>query len=197
MLHGGYSKNRMTDELFQALAALPEHFRLVMTCDSPEAEQRLRDLGLLDRVIRLPICDYHSMLRFTVNADAGVLLYCNNDLGNFFTAPGRLTEYLACGLPVIASDHTGIESLVLKFRLGASVTAAEPASIAAGLLRLRDLVSAGALPSDHCRAQFLKHFAIDHWKKAICGGFNAVLTEGRDRGASPPPWPWMPTANAD
>ncbi len=196
MLHGGYNEIRMVPELFRALALAPPHIRLVMTGREhrrAEVDRSLASLGIEGRVHRLPRVSFQEMLAYTVNADAGVLLYQNNDIGNFFTAPGRLTEYLACGSPVLASNHTGLENLVLRYGLGETVLSTDPKDIAAGILRLERAVREGRLCRGKMRDLFLRHFAFDHWEPTVVMAFNELL-EGRGRRATEPPrFPWMPT----
>jgi glycosyltransferase involved in cell wall biosynthesis len=195
MLHGGYSELRMVPQLLRALALLPDRIRLVMTGSgnrNHELEGMLRELGLKRRVVTLPGLGFCDLLAYTVNADCGVLLYQNNDLGNFFTSPGRLTEYLACGLPVLASNHTGLEDLVLKYGLGEAVLSTEPESIAAGVLRLEAAVQQGRFHRQTMRKQFLGHFAFEHWEPVVVGAFRQLVTETRTRDVMRPPFPWLP-----
>jgi glycosyltransferase involved in cell wall biosynthesis len=193
MLHGPYSELRMVPQLFEALSLLPERFRLVMTganVRKAEADAMLQRFGVSERVLRLPTLGYHEMFEYTVNADAGVLLYKNNDLGNFFTSPGRISEYLACGIPVLATDHTGLENLVSRLDLGECVDSTAPRRIAAGLTRLAESTARGRHPRDRMRERFLKHFAFDHWEPKICQAFNDLLVRGKM--LSSPPSPWIP-----
>ena len=195
MLHGGFSELRMVPELLQALTLLPQRVRLVMTSSAPreqEVEQLLRRFQLSDRVLRLPRVGFQELLAHTVNADCGVLLYQNNDLGNFFTAPGRMTEYLACGLPVLASNHTGLENLVLRYGLGETVLAESPEGVAAGVLRLEQRLRAGALDSTAMRGQFASHFAFDHWEVIIQMAFRGVSLARAPGIPEPPAFPWLP-----
>jgi glycosyltransferase involved in cell wall biosynthesis len=130
------------------------------------------------------------MLAWSVNADAGMLLYRNNDLGNFFTAPGRLTEYLACGLPVLATHHTGLENLLMRYDLGVAVDSAKPRRIADGLLELEAATKQGRYRAN--RGKFLERFAFDLWEPTIVQAFNALLEPGRSRATGRPPFPWLP-----
>jgi glycosyltransferase involved in cell wall biosynthesis len=145
---------------------------------------------LRERVVRLPRCGFADMLSWSVNADAGVLLYRNNDLGNFFTAPGRLTEYLACGLPVIGTNHTGLENLILRYDLGVAVDSAKPRRIADGLLELEAATRQGRYCAN--RGKFLERFAFDLWEPAIVEAFNALLEPRRRDSTSRPAFPWLP-----
>lgn len=195
-LHGGFSERRSTAQLFEALALLPPRFRLVMSAGGAPADRLIRNLGIADRVVILPPLDYAGMLAYTASSDVGVLLYGNNDLGNYFQAPGRLTEYLACGLPVLAPRYAGLENLVLRYGIGRSVNPANPASIAAGLLDLeRDVRSGSATPAG-IRRLFEAHFAYEHWLPGVAAAFDN-LTRARGRPAqAPPPEYWFPDLHA-
>jgi glycosyltransferase involved in cell wall biosynthesis len=192
-MHSGFSPRRMVPQLLEALSVLPPRFRLVMTGDSSAALARLiAELGLADRVVLLPRLDYGRMLEYTASSDAGILLYANNDLGNFFQAPGRLTEYLACGLPVVAARFTGIENLVLRYGIG---RCAEPGSVedlALQILGLESDVRSGRLSTAGIRARFETYFAFDHWEPQVAAAFEQVLEFGRAAGQAPPPEHWFP-----
>lgn len=194
-LHGGYSALRMVPQLFEALALLPPRFRLVMTesgGSAAEARAHAARLGILERVVTLSNPTFERMLATSVNADAGVLFYRNNDLGNFFTAPGRLTEYLACGLPVIATNHTGLENLVLRYQLGGCVDTTSPAQIAQGLLRLEAAKRAGMHAAGQMRELFLRHLAFDHWEPIIVRAFEMLASGEPVTEANLPSYPWLP-----
>ena len=144
------------------------------------------------RVLRPPRLGFGDLLAYTVNADCGVLFYQNNDLGNFFTAPGRITEYLACGLPVLASNHTGLEDLVLKLELGETVVSTEPESIAAGVMRLAAAVSHGRFQRQTMREKFLQRLAFDHWEPLIVEAFRQLMAGPKESALMRPPFPWLP-----
>lgn len=194
MQHGGYSTLRMTDQLLQALARLPERFRLVMTGKSrtPDAyDRKLLELGLTERVVRLPRLDYDELLSHSVNADAAVLLYANNDLGNFFQAPGRLTEYLVCDLPLVATNHTGLENLVLRYGLGEATDSTKPQAIADAITGLERRVASGEFGSGKIRNVFDEHLAFEHFEPSLLAAFDALMTEA-SVSARGPRFPWLP-----
>lgn len=195
MLHGSFAEIRMVPELLQALSLLPPRFRLVMMGAEhrkAEVDGVLRSLNLLARVVRLPRLGFPEMLGYTVNADAGVLLYQNNDLGNFFTAPGRMTEYLACGLPVLGTNHTGLENLILKYGIGEAVDSTDPRAIAGGIERLAARRATEPALRNTMRQRFLDHFAFDHWAPRVVEAFERLVRHGKQRTTERPPYPWMP-----
>jgi glycosyltransferase involved in cell wall biosynthesis len=183
----------MGPQLVEALTLLPRRFRLAFT-GGESTQTALRayssKFGVEGRITVLPRLDFNQMLSYTVNADAGLLLYSNNDLGNFFTAPGRLTEYLACGIPALASDHTGLENLVLKMQIGACVDSTVPARIAAGIQHLASAKAGGELGRERMRACFLDRLAFDHWEPQVADAFEA-LASGESRPGPFPRYPWM------
>lgn len=194
ILHGGYGEIRMVPELFEALAMLPKEFRLVMfdrEHRKSEVDHKLSELGIADRVVRYPRTNVLQLARYTVNADTGVLLYQNNDLGNFFTAPGRLTEYVGAGLPVIATNHTGLENLVWRYNLGVTTDSTKPAELAEGIKELAELRRQNQLRSDVLRQAFLDKLAFDHWEPGIVQQFENLLSANKKTTGAPPPFPWL------
>jgi glycosyltransferase involved in cell wall biosynthesis len=107
------------------------------------------------------------MLKFTANADLGVLLYVKNDLGNYFQAPGRLYEYVANGIPVLASNFAGLESLVRKHKIGVTVDH-NAESIAAGILEAEQHPP----EVNYIRSVFEKHLAFNIFAPEAVAAFS-------------------------
>lgn len=187
MLHGEPSLLRSTDALFAALATLPPRFRLVTTAElTASFKAQLERMNLDDRVICLGHLDYEKLFTYTASTDIGIMLHANTDLGNFFQGPGRLTEYLACGLPILASHYTALQLLTLKYNLGLCVDPRSPDQIAAGLLQMERSLWAGALTHSAIREAFLRFFAFDHWEAAICHAFNSLSDPHPSLSYAPP-----------
>jgi glycosyltransferase involved in cell wall biosynthesis len=176
MLHGGWSPLRTTRELLEAIALLPPRFRLVMTTDpGPPLPAEFARLGIEDRVVCIGRQNYEDLFQYTSSSDIGILLHANNDLGNFFQAPGRLTEYLASGIPVLASHFTGLQLLTLKHGVGLSADPGSPEDIAKRLLELEAGRRDGRFSRSVIRQRFLGVFAFDHWEDAVCQAFDEVM----------------------
>ena len=176
MLHGGWSPLRATDQLLHALALLPPRFRLVMTSNlDPNLTARLERFGVANRVVCLGQVGYGKLFSYSASADIGIMLHVNNDLGNFFQAPGRLTEYMACGLPVLASHFTGLQLLMLKFRIGLCADPASPSEIASRIIEIESARRKGEFTRDTIRRTFLESFAFDNWESAVCDAFDATI----------------------
>ena len=192
---GPYTDLRMMPQLLQAMTLLPENFRLAWTGAAfrkAEVDDLLSRFGLGSRVVRLPRLEYNEMLAYAAAADAGALLVANNDLGNFFGAEGRLTQYLLAGLPVLASEHTGMENMVMRYKLGICTHAEHPEAIARSLMELQRRRDGGDFTRERIQQMFHDHFAFEHWEPLVAGAFERLITHGRDKIATRPVYPWMP-----
>jgi glycosyltransferase involved in cell wall biosynthesis len=187
MLHGGRSPLRATDQLFAALGKLPRRFRLAMTCPpDPDLALLADSLGITDRVTYLGRLDYADMFSYTVNADIGIMLHSNNDLGNFFQGPGRLTEYMACGLPILASHFTGLQVLLSTNGIGVCADPESPEDIASRLIDIEAGLRTGTFDRHILRQRFLHTFAFDHWRQAVVSAFANVLSGNSISAGGPP-----------
>lgn len=148
MHEGTFAPIRCGQQLVEAFRHLPDHFVLVFTGLNPggsatqELEQVVNELGFAKRIVLLERLSFGELMRHTACCDAGILLYPNDGIGNYYQAPGRLTHYIGCGLPVVASNFVGLELLVLKHRLGEVCDPTSPQSIAHAILRVAGTDSA-------------------------------------------------------
>ena len=187
IVHGGQSSLRATDETLEALSLLPNRFRLVMTGERTSSlVKKLEMLAIADRVVCLGHLEYAALLSYTASADIGIMLHANNDLGNFFQAPGRLTEYLACGLPILASHYTALQLLTLKYRVGLCVDPNSAREIASALLEMETAIHSGRFGRKAIREAFLDHFAFDHWEGAVIQVFDSLSDRHRTYRDHPP-----------
>ena len=141
---GSFSAVRLGMELLQALALLPENYIMVFSGTKPGSAQEqktneaIRAAGVEHRAVILGFLEFDELLRQYAAGDIGILLYPNDGVGNFFQAPGRLTQYVGCGLPFVASNFPGLELLTLKHHLGATCDPTAPAAIAAAIRSIGD-----------------------------------------------------------
>ncbi len=144
VMGGAYSPVRCSAQVVRALTLLPENYLAVFTgMDDTDRRQDIRKqlagLKILDRCLFLPQLDFHELLQLYASCDIGILLYPDDGIGNYYQCPGRFTEYLGQGLPIVTSNFIGLELLIVKYHLGEAIDPESPIEIAAAIRRLAAL----------------------------------------------------------
>ena len=103
-----------------------------------EIHEAIRSMGLGSKVLYLGCLDRSTLLDITSACDVGVVIYRNSCLNNYYCAPTKLYEYLACGLPVVAPDFPGVRDLVSEANIGRLFDPEDPASIDAAIRGVLD-----------------------------------------------------------
>ncbi|QOY85096.1 glycosyltransferase [Paludibaculum fermentans] len=173
---GPYSPGRMSPELLDALARMPLNYRVIFSGgdendrEGRQCAEHARRIGLEGRILQLPELTFEELLKLYAASDIGVLLYPNSGIGHFHQAPGRLTEYLRCGLAVIASNFPGFELLTLKYQLGEVADPYSPVEIASRITRI------GGVPDAEMAARRARLAHVASTDLAYEAQADAVLT---------------------
>ena len=138
VLHqGAPAPDRGCEVLLDAVSRL-EGVRLVFLGD-PEpgyGEQLAVEVarrGLADRVALLPSVPLDELLAYTAEANVGVTLLRDNCENHRLALPNKLFEYIAAGIPVIASALPETQKLVEAYGVGWCVPPQEPARLATAI----------------------------------------------------------------
>lgn len=163
---GGYSTVRCSEKAIEAISLLPKNYRLLFTGLSDEGREALQRHQVSDRAIILKRLPFQEMLRHYAVCDVGLLLYANDGIGNYYQAPGRLTEYMSVGLPFVASNFPNFELLALKYELGKVCDSEDPQSIARAI---QDVCEVAVYKRDRNRDQLrsLSRTAFSYEKQAV------------------------------
>jgi glycosyltransferase involved in cell wall biosynthesis len=98
--------------------------------------QRLIDgHGIADRAHQLPSVPLDRLLAWTAEADVGVTLLQDTCENHRLALPNKLFEYIAAGVPVVASALPETERLIGEYGVGWTSAPADPADLAAQLRR--------------------------------------------------------------
>lgn len=131
---GPFSDGRCGDHLLSALKCLEANYYVVFTNDTRgRTAAAVAKAGLADRAVVMGALPYQDMLQHMAACDVGILLYRNDGIGHFYQCPGRFSEYLRCGLPVVASNFPSLESPIIKYGLGRTCDPTSPSAIAQAL----------------------------------------------------------------
>lgn len=86
--------------------------------------------GLEERVHFHPAVAQERLLDYTASADLGIIPYTDNCLNNRYCTPNKLFEFIAAGLPMIATDLPEISRLIAKYQMGLVGDTSSPEQIA-------------------------------------------------------------------
>jgi len=133
LYQGGFLPHRGLENLIAAIAMLPEVKLVMMGWGRLEEDLRaLADaMGLIGkRVFFLPPVPQNELLLWTSSADVGVIAYRNVGLNNYYSLPNKLFEYIAAGIPVVASDFPELRRVIEEFQVGCTFNPDDPKDIA-------------------------------------------------------------------
>lgn len=148
----------------------PDRERLTARC------QALRDVGL----VRLLDCAPSEVMPILEAADVGVLLADTRCLAEGLS--NSIMEYMACGLPVVATDSGGSPEIVSDGGTGLLVPACDPAAVADALYRLIDEPETARRFGEAGRERIRTQFSTEAMVEKTIAVYESVI-----RGRSAPP----------
>ena len=120
---GALLPKRYCSELINAFAKIPPE---IASCDligfgEPEYENQLialvNDLKLW-HVRILPPVNHDQMLETLKEYDIGIAFYENLNLNQYYCAPNKIYDYIACALPIISNDYPGLRKVIEERKIG-------------------------------------------------------------------------------
>ena len=140
VLHqGAPAPARGCEVILDAVAMLPQVQLVFLGDPEPGYGERLtaeiRRRGLADRVTTLPSVPLSDLLAYTAEADVGVTLLQDTCENHRLALPNKLFEYIAAGVPVVASALPEAQRLIEAYGVGWCVEPSDPAALAAALTR--------------------------------------------------------------
>jgi glycosyltransferase involved in cell wall biosynthesis len=161
---GALTRNRGLPTALRALTELPE---LCLRLVGPEAWGYRRtllelaeQLGVAERLEMLDPVPPEAAAAVLADADVGLALIEPACLSYRMTLPNKLYEYVAAGLPVLASEIPVLAGEVREHRLGRVADPGDPAAVAAAL---RELLAPDA--QRDCREAVARHAREAVWER--------------------------------
>lgn len=136
LYQGNLAASRNLEELVDGMALLqsPDVILAFMGKSSEFGDalrNRAEKLGLLGtRVHFIPEKSASELLQWTVGADAGIIPYPHSDLNTWLVSPNKLYEFLAVGLPILASHGPELRRFVGDIGAGINAHLATPRDFA-------------------------------------------------------------------
>ncbi|MET0304823.1 MAG: glycosyltransferase family 4 protein [Solirubrobacterales bacterium] len=135
LYQGGFAPYRGLDTLVRSAHGL-ERGRIVLM-GWGRLEDELRELisreGLSERVTIVPPVPPAEVVSAAAGATIGVIPYEPIGLNNTYTTPNKLFDYMAAGLPVVASRLPELTRFVEQGGMGLSFTPGDPTALATAL----------------------------------------------------------------
>jgi glycosyltransferase involved in cell wall biosynthesis len=94
---------------------------------------RIHERGIGNRVAFLPSVSLDQLLAHTAEADVGVTLLQDTCENHRLALPNKLFEYVAAGVPVVASARPETQRLVSSYGIGWCATPDDPAAVSEAL----------------------------------------------------------------
>jgi glycosyltransferase involved in cell wall biosynthesis len=143
LYEGLLGRGRWLDNLVLSAVHLPDDVRLVfMGKPSDWWVTNVRPLldtkGIAGRVLMAPWVPHSELPGYVADADVGVIIYDNSVRNNYYCEPGKLSDYVLAGVPVIAPNFPTIQPVVQRYNIGAVFEDPSPQSIAAAINKVLD-----------------------------------------------------------
>ena len=139
-------------------------------------EERVRELGLGDRVHLIGKRSAESMPRYFALADALLVTLKREEIFSL-TVPGKVQSYLACGRPVVAALDGEGARIVEEARCGTTAPAEDADGLAEAVLSLYGATAERGEMAFRARAYFEEHFEreklldeLESWMTELTGG---------------------------
>ncbi|HET8587751.1 MAG TPA: glycosyltransferase family 4 protein [Candidatus Limnocylindria bacterium] len=132
---GGIAPDRGIEQLVEAMVEIPDAHLAFMGRGGlePAIRELVARFGLGRRVHFLGMVPSDEVVPYAASATVGVLSTVPTCLNNVLALPNKIFQYMAAGIPVVASDYPQIRDIVVGSGAGVVMDPTDPSSIAAAL----------------------------------------------------------------
>ena len=134
LLQGGLSAGRNLEILVAAMYHVKNLSVVLVVLGDGLLKQSLQKIaqkkGLSERVFFHEAVPQSELLALTASADVGVIPYQATCLNNKYCTPNKLFEFIAAGLPVLATDLPEIRRIVEGYGIGLVKDTSSPEKLA-------------------------------------------------------------------
>jgi glycosyltransferase involved in cell wall biosynthesis len=130
----GINRDRGAEEAVRAMEYVDDTV-LVIAGRGDILPRLSREVGesplLKERVVFIPTLPYGELMQLTALCDAGLSLDKDTNLNYRYSLPNKLFDYIAAGIPVVASPLPEVRLIIEEYNTGLVIDNHSPAEIAA------------------------------------------------------------------
>ena len=135
LMQGGLSAGRHLEVLVDAMRYVQNRSVVLVLLGNglllDSLKKKAQQQGLTERVYFHAAVPQNALLEMTAAADAGVIPYQATCLNNYYCTPNKLFEFIAAGLPILATDLPEIRKMVHEQEIGLVGDTSSPQKLAA------------------------------------------------------------------
>lgn len=122
LYQGGILMGRNLEILLEAMRHVQNSLVVLVLLGDGVLTRKLRvkskTYNLAHKVYFHEAVSQEDLITFTIAADAGIIPYQATCLNNYFCTPNKLFEFIAAGIPILASDLPEIRNIVERQHVG-------------------------------------------------------------------------------
>jgi len=115
---GGLIRGRAVEETIAAFSEMSDDKVIVFVGYGHLVEYVQEEAGKNANIFYHEAVSYHELLQITASADVGLTLIENICLSYLMSLPNKFFEYIAAGLPIIATNLPEMRKIVVKHNIG-------------------------------------------------------------------------------
>jgi len=143
LYEGLLTSGRWLDKLIGSVEYLPDDVCLGFVGSKRRwwvetIEPLLEHMAIGNKVAVGPLIPHDDLLSYVADADAGVIIYDDFVRNNYYCAPGKLSDYVLAGVPIVAPDFPTIGPVIDRLKIGTTFSSSEPQEIAKAILEVLD-----------------------------------------------------------
>ena len=180
---GGLDEDRGLFKMVEAMEHVDDRVRLVLAGGLSEADQsgmkRLKGYSKVDYIGLLP---WAQMLELLPGYDLGLVLY--QPLPGFVYIGEnniKLFEYMASGLPVLASNFVNLDRIIKDNGCGATVDPTDPVKIAKQIMYFADNPEASRKMGENGVKAILEIYNWEKEEEKLLALYDRILNSGTQR----------------